>query len=52
MSNPSRLMAEFTRYGFSGVIAKLYKNSQLSKVLYEVIGKGKKEDPKHDRIKN
>jgi two-component system cell cycle sensor histidine kinase/response regulator CckA len=41
------IMAEFARYGFSGVLAKPYKISQLSKVLHEVIGKGKKEDPIH-----
>ena len=36
------IMAEFARYGFSGVIAKPYKVSQLSKLLHEIIGKGKK----------
>jgi two-component system cell cycle sensor histidine kinase/response regulator CckA len=39
------IMAEFAKYGFSGVIAKPYKISELSKVLHEIIGKGNKEDP-------
>ena len=37
------IMSEFARYGFSGVIAKPYKISQLSKVLHEIIGQGKKQ---------
>jgi two-component system cell cycle sensor histidine kinase/response regulator CckA len=43
------IMAEFARYGFSGVIAKPYEISKLSKVLHEIIGKGKKEVPIHGR---
>ena len=35
------IMAEFAMYGFSGVLAKPYKISQLSKVLHEIISKGK-----------
>jgi signal transduction histidine kinase len=41
------IMAEFAVYGFSGVLAKPYKISQLSKVLHEIIVKGKREDPTH-----
>jgi CheY-like chemotaxis protein len=38
------IMAEFARYGFSGVIAKPYRISELGKVLNKVLGTGKKED--------
>ena len=31
------IMAEFARYGFSGVIAKPYRISELSKVLDKVL---------------
>lgn len=35
------IMAEFAKYGFSGVIAKPYTISALSQVLNEVLGPGK-----------
>ncbi|MBE9528013.1 MAG: PAS domain S-box protein [Proteobacteria bacterium] len=34
------VMAQYARYGFSGVLAKPYMTGSLSKVLYGVIGKG------------
>jgi CheY-like chemotaxis protein len=36
------IMAEFAKYGFSGVIAKPYRISELSRELNKVISKGKK----------
>jgi CheY-like chemotaxis protein len=39
-----RIMAEFARYGFSGVIAKPYRISELSKVLNKVLSPGKRGD--------
>jgi CheY-like chemotaxis protein len=38
------IMAEFARFGFSGVIAKPYRISELSKVLNKVHGTGKRGD--------
>jgi two-component system cell cycle sensor histidine kinase/response regulator CckA len=38
------VMAEFARYGFSGVIAKPYRISELSKVLHKVLSTGKRGD--------
>jgi len=33
------IMADFQKYGFSGVITKPYKVTELSKILQEVINK-------------
>jgi PAS domain S-box-containing protein len=38
------VMAEFARYGFSGVIAKPYRITELSKVLNKVLRTGKRGD--------
>jgi len=38
-NNP--LMAEYEKYGFSGVVVKPYKIEELSKILHAVLKKGK-----------